>query len=337
MNLFISSSNYKNTPIPMVIGLICFIAVNLVVMFLPDSTYKLQFNGAINDAVNHSGDIDVVLFEDSRGTMFHHTFFDQPTLSLASDNNTVIFSKLLYDKMDHFINWAPEVIIIVLGANNYSKNSIFTIRDFAIRRLASLSDLIEFASFRDGTSYTIDGLFSKIIPVYGRRMEIRSPSLIKNLIVNTDKITTLQGMYKMQPNILNQDIKRNEIEDINYKLIYRRSIYANYELSLCHTGILESLIYRGKMNGSSVVLVQLPIEQDIMDIQKELVGDIFDDYLDKLEKDKEIIRLDMRNDIRFEMVDVNHLSFKGAHQFCNIILNPLIDSLMYMQNDKIVN
>ena len=74
-----------------------------------------------------------------------------------------------------------------------------------------------------------------------------------------------------------------------------------------------------------------------MDIQKELVGDIFDDYLDKLEKDKEIIRLDMRNDIRFEMVDVNHLSFKGAHQFCNIILNPLIDSLMYMQNDKIVN
>jgi len=328
MSLFTSSSNVNRTSIPFLLGVITFVLINVCVEWLPYGVYKKMFDSSLYKTKEVGESAEVLLFGDSRATRLNHAFFDRNTLSCACANNTIIYSDLLYDQIIETTDCRPKVLIITLGANNYGKNSIFTKRDFAIRRLASFSDLIKFRSYKDGFGYTVDGLFAKFAPIYGRRLEIRSPTLIKSLLTQRSESKALPGMELLNPGVLKLKNERDHVGDVNYRLIYERSIYANYKLSWLHVGILELLIDKAIINNTFVVLVQLPIEQDILDLQNKLVRNEFDEVLDNLAQKGNVIRLDMRTAKKYEMTDNNHMSYKGSQQFVSDNLNPLIESLI---------
>ena len=103
-------------------------------------------------------------------------------------------------------------------------------------------------------------------------------------------------------------VERDPIVDRNYLMIYQRSVLASYSLSRLHLDLLEQLIDDAHSYGAQVVLAQLPVEPSMRAVQRELVGEVFDAYLEDLQERKSVVLLDSRDDVRFEFQDLNHLS-----------------------------
>ena len=332
MNLFISSSKYRQTGVPCCLGIVLLIAINLGVACLPEGVYRRQFEASILISRLVGEQASVILFGDSRATRFKREFFRENTLSFASPNNTVVYSKLLFDRILSDTKARPKVMIITLGANNYNKNGIFPLRDFAIRQLVSFADIRDFASYRNSYGYMIDALFAKMFPIYGRRMEIRSPSSLLYLFQLRQHPLSESDVPGHTGHTVGVETmpapERSAVFDQNYWLIYKRSVYCNYELSTLHTGMLERLIDTAIQHGMTVVTLQLPIEPKMRQLEIEMVGSIFDDYLERLRTQKSIIHLDLRDDLRFEFYDLNHLSLKGASDLTREVLNPLIEDIL---------
>lgn len=302
------------------------LVVNVCVALLPAGGYERAFQASL-ELARSAPDAQVVLFGDSRSTMLRAQFFDDRTLSFASANNTVIYSKLLFDRMLAETEVRPRVLFLMVGANNYNKNGIFTLRDFAIRRLASFSDLAGFLRFPDGLDFALDGLFARCFPVYGRRMEIRSLQQLREMLTRGWRplgTSDVPGMVKVDEATLVEAPVRSGVADQNYLMIYERSVYVNYELSRVHTGMLEALIDRGLASGARVVVVQLPVEPAIRELEREMVDHVFDDYLKDLRARKNILHLDLRGESHFEFDDLNHLSLRGGREFVKVYLNPLL-------------
>ena len=165
-------------------------------------------------------------------------------------------------------------------------------------------------------------------------MEIRSPSTLLSLFSPRKQslnMTDIPGMKPINPLELEKPPKRTAIYDHNYWLIYERSVYYNYELSYLHTGMLESLIDTGINNGATVVTVQLPIEPKMRQLERKMIGDIFDNYVKDLRARKSIVHLDLRDELRFEFLDLNHLSLRGSRDLTKEIFNPLISDILATQ------
>ena len=327
MNLFISSSRYRHTAVPIVAGLIILAAVNISVALLPYGSSMRHFKASIQVSREIGDGAKVMLFGDSRSTRFKANFFQEKTLSFPAANTTVIYAKLLFDRIIDETNARPKIVILALGANNYNKNGIFTIRAFAVRRLASLSDIRGFVSYRGGFEYMIDALFARVFPVYGRRMEIGRPAAVKRMFRSSERpvgMADASQMVPLDPDVLHQEPERSVIDDHEYWLIYERSVYPNYELSRLHIGMLEALIDTAIKHGAIVVTVQLPIEPKMRQLEQVAVGKIFDDYLVDLRLRKHIIHLDLRDDPRFEFHDLNHLTYRGSRDLVEVVFNPLI-------------
>ena len=324
MNLFTSSSKYKNTYIPLAVGVAILVIVNVAVWALPDGHYRKAFNRMLSIAREQGGRAEVVVFGDSRATMFNAAFFNAPTLSFACANNTIVYSKFLFDRMIAETGVKPKVVVLMLGANNYNANGIFTLRDFALRRLTTFGDITRIAQAPGGRPYALDAFFSKAFPVYGRRMEIRSPrqivSMVRSGAVTVGAMEPPAKEYRAP--------ERSEIEDLNYLMIYRRSVYVNYRISQFHAWVLESLIDQSEALGARVVLVQLPVEPVMRKLHDEVVGQVFDEYLADLAQRKGAVLLDLRNNLDYEFADLNHLTERGAMGLTREILNPVIDSLL---------
>ena len=99
----------------------------------------------------------ILSFGDSKATGANHTFFKKPTLSLAVPNNTIIFSKKIFDELKKNKSFKPQYVILNLGANNFNKNGIFTKRDYAIRRLLDFSELFSFLKIPSTTGELCSG------------------------------------------------------------------------------------------------------------------------------------------------------------------------------------
>lgn len=331
MNLFTSSSKYRHTPIPIGLTLLTFVMLNLAVEQLPPGRFQRHFDAAIQVSHDIGAEAKIVLFGDSRATRFHQDFFQEKILSYALEGNTVLYSKLLYSRMIAETATRPEVVILSLGANNYNKNGIFTKRDFAVRRLASLPDIRNFLIHPDGYTYAADALFARAFPIYGRRMEIRSIGVMRNMLRKRNEppnLTDIKGMipltYPLEKWQLENEPERSALADRNYLLIYERSVYVKYELSSLHTRALEDLIDLAMDHGAAVIVMQPPVEPIIRDLERKMVETVFDDYLATLKKNKPIIHLDLRDEQRFEFADLNHLSIRGSRELIQEILNPLI-------------
>ncbi len=310
--------------------LISFFLLNLFIFFLPPDYSKDIYN----DAISYSDDkpkeghfvknIKVIAFGDSKATQASTNFFNEPTLSFAAPNNTIIFSKFIFDKFRENPLFKPKYVILYIGPNNFNKNGIFPKRDFAIRRLASYTQLLEMAKIGDGLEYALDGLISKLIPIYGRRIEIRHPSnlwkLIKKKKHDNNKIP---GMFHVK-NVKKNQVKRDFKLDRNYALIYERSVYNEFALSILHTKYLENMIEDIIKLGATPIIVQLPVDKKIRMLRDKLVKNEFDEYITKIKEKYRFIYVNEVKNNSYEFLDANHLSSYGHKQFIEEKINPIL-------------
>lgn len=343
MSLFISSSRYRNRPRPVRFGLVVFIVINVIVALLPPGSVQREFEHNLARVKESGDDSRVFVFGDSRSAMLDEEYFREKTLNLSAVSNTITYSKLLLDKIYEFTEARPAIVFIMLGANNYNRNSVFTRRDYAITQVASIMDLLKLMRFDGGIEYAIDGLIGKLFPVYGRRMEIRSPRglfskfrevLGENLTVDNNNEDVLEREKPIKKIDHAEQFKmafipvvRRPTFDTNYYLTYKRSIYVDFAISRMHATLLENVIDLARSHGARVFLIQLPIERKLLDLQQVMVGEEFDIYLDELAKQNDVSRLDFRGSTKYEFIDINHLSPKGSYMLIKEVINPIISSI----------
>ena len=126
-----------------------------------------------------------------------------------------------------------------------------------------------FLKINGGFYYTIDGIISKLFPIYGRRIEIRHPRHLYNLISTRNKLEKIPGMIEMLKTVLQN--QRDANLDKNYELIYERSIYNKFELSKIHTHVLEKFLNELNNEKIKVIIVQLPVDVDMQKLKDKLV------------------------------------------------------------------
>lgn len=347
MSLFtFNSRRFRGLSGPLV-GFCIFIGINLFVATLPPGAVRKQFENDIKRISEASVQADVFVFGDSRSAVLDQNLFLKNTLNLSAVSNTIAYSWLILKKAYDNTDVRPKVVFLMLGANNYNRNGIFAKRDYALSQVAGLRDIFSLFLMSGGVEYGIDGLFGRIVPIYGRRMEIRSPRAIvakiekmrgKILEPRTeaeelqtgDKPTRLlddsQHLSGHEAQVQDEfpAVVRRAVFDENYYLTYKRSVYQQYEISRLHLQMLEEVIELARAHGASIFLIQLPIEKKMYDLQQRMVGNKFDRHLDRLAKKSKVFRLDFRKLTEFEFVDINHLSPKGSARLIQFIINPII-------------
>ncbi len=310
------------------IFILSFCVVNIAVSLLPNGPYMSMFKNSIKLSKKFRQEYEVILYGDSKGTMFNKDYFDRKILSLACENNSILFSKFLHDGIINSQKKSLKVVIIFLGPNNYNKNGIFVTRDFGLRRLAKLSDIPAIIGYDNGFDNALEIISSKLIPIYARRMEIRDFDIVKNMVSLKYENLLTQGM---RHNTKQVDLLKisaiDKSADRNYLLTYKRSVYNNFELSHLHTQFLLEIINVNSALGISTVLIQLPIKNEMLELQKSLVKQGFDELIDKIIESNDILYFDLRNQ-NYDFSDINHLSSKGAYDLTKNFINPLIEKLI---------
>jgi hypothetical protein len=299
MSLFtFNSKRFKIFSGPLV-GLYIFIGINLLVAILPPGSVRGQFEHDIKRISQAGAQADVFIFGDSRSAVLDEEVFSKHTLNLSAVSNTIAYSWLLLKQAYRDTNVRPKVIILTLGANNYNRNGIFAKRDYALSQVAGLKDIFGLFSVSGGVEYGIDGLFGRLVPIYGRRMEIRSPRAIINQTARLwekvlgsraevgdihaedkparplDDSGNVPGHEDRFQDKLSTVVRRVDFDE-NYYLTYKRSVYQQYEISRLHLQLLEEVIELSRAHDASVLLIQLPIEKKLFDLQQRMVGTKFD-------------------------------------------------------------
>lgn len=310
--------------------LFVFILINIFVYYLPKDYSRDLYEDAISYKKDKPSknyfvkDIKAVAFGDSKATQAAKNFFNVPTLSLAAPNNTIIFSKFIFDQLKSNPLFKPEFVILYIGPNNFNKNGLFTKRDYAIRQLSSFLELLRMFKMDDGFEYAIDGLISKLIPIYGRRIEIRHPlNFWKLMQKNENDISKIPGMYDIF-NVKYNKVERDHTLDKNYTLIYERSVYNNFILSKFHTNYLENMIEDIIELGAKPILVQLPIDNAMQKLRERLVQNEFDKYLLKIKKKYNFFYIDQVKSGNYQFLDINHLTAYGHKKFIEENINPIM-------------
>jgi hypothetical protein len=314
--------------------IVSFFLLNLFVYFLPEDYSGDLFRDGIsykNDKLETNyqvKDVKVVAFGDSKATLASKYYFSESTLSLAAPNNTIIFSKFIFDKLKINPLFKPKFVILYIGPNNFNQNGIFTKRDYAVRKLATFSQLFEMAKMNDGFGYAFDGFISKLIPLYGRRIEIRHPiNLWKLINKDSKKPFKMPGMQN-NGDISKHLIKRDANIDKNYSLIYERSVYNDYTSSKLHIHYLEKLISDIIDLGAKPILIELPIEKQMQSLRNKLVGNKFNKQLTKIREKYNFIYIDAVNSNKYQFLDVNHLSAYGHKKFIKDKVNPIFNKTL---------
>jgi len=320
--------------------IIVLVVINLIVGALPKGSVWRQFASDIERVERYGQAANTYIFGDSRSAVFEEQYFSQRTLNLSAVSNTIAYSWMLLREVYKRDIGKPKIVLIMLGPNNYNKHGIFTKRDYALSQVATVDQLFQLAKMPGGLDYSLDGLVGRLVPVYGRRMEIRSPravigkvrELLKEVTARktekVDSIVSAQNSEGMQQVGLSREhfpeISRSPIFDQNYLLTYKRSVYSQYVISRLHLKMLYEVIEMALEHEAMVILIQLPIEEGLLTLQKEMVGEQFDNELNQLQLLTGAQVIDLRHDKRFEFIDINHLSPLGAYCLTKEVLNPLI-------------
>ena len=343
MSLFtFNSRRLKGFSGPLV-GFCIFVGINLLVAALPPGSVREQFENDLKRISRVGAQADVFVFGDSRSAVLDERLFSKRTLNLSAVSNTIAYSWLLLKKTYGDTNVRPKVIFLMLGANNYNRNGIFAKRDYALSQVAGLKDIFSLFMVSGGVEYGTDGLFGRLVPIYGRRMEIRSPRAI---MAQAARLWEEVRSFRTEDNparplddsghVVRQEerlpdqfpaVVRRAHFDKNYYLTYKRSIYSQYELSRLHLQMLEEVIELSRAHDASVFLIQLPIEKKLFDLQQRMVGNKFDRHLARFAKQNKISRLDLRELTEFEFIDINHLSPKGSARLIKYVINSIIQNI----------
>ncbi|MCA9414042.1 MAG: hypothetical protein KC944_22705 [Candidatus Omnitrophica bacterium] len=311
MSLFTSSSKFKESAKPLALFLgVQAIACTLVLLvpwtgagWFQDLIVE-QVDGDSRDVVI-MGDSKVFPFVDGR---IDCPFFEQPAYAFAWDSSTVLYHRILYDRLIHETSLRPRVVFYSLGANNFAEEGLHVQRDYAIRFVARPKDLIGYTGMKGSLPFLADAFFSRLYPIYGRRIEITH--------------LMFRG-YKMREIDLSPP-ERDLIADQNYLLIYQRGFFSNYKVSEFHMENLKRFSEEVRASGAELILLDLPVTQEMRDLEKEFAQE-WDDRIQRFSEDNQVRYLDLRDHPEMLFRDINHLSNISAKEVSERWLQPLVD------------
>ncbi len=311
MSLFTSSSKFRESGKPLALFLAVQALASIVVVLIP-WTGAGWFQDLIVEQVE--GDSrEVILMGDSKIFPFVDgridcPFFEDPAYAFAWDSSTVLYHRILYDRLMNETDLRPKIVFYSLGANNFAENGLHIQRDYATRFVARPKDLFNYASIEGSFPYLADSFFARLYPIYGRRIEITH--------------LMFRG-YKMREIDLTPP-DRDPIADQNYLLIYQRGFFRDYKISEFHMGNLRRFVEEVRASGAEMVLVDLPVTQEMRDLERAFASE-WDERIQSFADENQVRYLDLRDHTDMSFRDINHLSNLGAKEVCERWLQPLVD------------
>jgi hypothetical protein len=313
MSLFTSSSKrIQRTPKP----LLLFLAVNLLASL---GVWLVPWKGAgyFQDLCVQTAKADpreIILMGDSKVFPFVEgtadcPFFEQPAYAFAMDSATVLYQRILFDRLVREANLKPKIVFYSTGANNFAEEGLHVQRDYAMRFLARPKDLAGYAGMPGAFPYLVDSFFARVYPVYGRRIEIT------HLMFRGYKPRTID----LSPP------ERDPVADENYLLIYKRSVLSDFRVSEFHLANLEKFAQEVRAAGSEFIVLDLPVTEEMRDLETALCPE-WDAAMAHFVERNGVRYLDLRAHHDFPFRDINHLSNLGAKQVTEKWLTPLVKS-----------
>lgn len=293
--------------------LLAFLLVNLVINFI---VLAIPWKGAdyfqdlcVEEIARSRRNI--LLMGDSKVFPFvegytNCTFFEPPAHALAMDSATVLYQRILYNRIVRETAVRPKVVIYSTGANNFNENGLHVLRDYAIRFLAGRHELADYASLPGGLPYVVDAFFSRVYPVYGRRIEI-SHLMFRDYQPRTIDLTP--------PG-------RDAVNDENYLLIYQRGVLADYRVSEFHLENLRAWSEEIRAGGGEFIVIDLPVTKEMRELEKRVCPE-WDEKIAEFSKETGARYLDLREHSDLSFRDINHLSNLGAKTVVERWLEPL--------------
>ncbi len=310
MNLFTSSSNFRESAKPLVFFLLIQAVASAVVSFIP-WTGAGWFQDQVIEQLSEDSR-EVILMGDSKVFPFVQgwvdcPFFDQPGYAFAWDSSTVLYHRILYDRLMHETKLRPQVVFYSLGANNFAEKGLHVQRDYAIRYVARSKDLLNYLSLTGCWPYLADSFFSRLYPVYGKRIEISH--------------LMFRG-YKSREIDLTPP-ERDPIADRNYLLIYQRGFFGDFRISEFHMDNLRRFVEEVRSSGAEIILVDLPVTREMRDLERASAAE-WDLRMEAFSQETRVQYLDLRDHSDLSFRDINHLSNLGAKDVCERWLQPLV-------------
>jgi hypothetical protein len=278
-------------------------------------------------AQTFGADAEWVLIGDSKTGRFSFDglapFQEPKGIVFSSDSVTPVYHYHLFRNLpEQAPNLRPKYVFIATGANNFNVNGLHCRRDIALYNMLNLDAVAELTLPHGAFVDFFEALFSRLFPIYGKRVFITH----FNISFDPDKGVDVDEMgwdAHEHPGSGAFGI-RDEMKDRRYLDIYRRSVLANFEYSQAVETALSLTVDKIREMGAEPIILLLPVTEEMIALEEELVGDKFIRPLSTLSKDKNVRLIDMRRMHQYDFEDVNHLSPQGALQVINEQLIPLM-------------
>jgi len=311
---FQQSTRVSRTAWALIAFLALNVVVNLIVILVPWTGADYFQDLCVQAAKEEPR--DVVLLGDSKVFPFVEgyvdcPFFDRPAYAFAMDSATVLYQRILYNRLISETSMRPKIVFYSTGANNFNENGLHIQRDYAMRFLATPSDLWEYRTIPGCLPYLVDSLISRLYPVYGRRIEISH--------------LMFRG-YKPRE-IDTEPPKRDPIADENYLLIYERGVLAEFQVSEFHLQNLYRWAQEIRSNGGELVVLDLPVTEPMRDLEMKVCKE-WDEKIQAFSQETGVRYLDLRKHSDFSFRDINHLSNVSAKEVVRQWLQPLVDEAL---------
>ena len=221
--------------------------------------------------------------------------------------------------------FSPKLIFVLIGANNMNANGLHALREYSLHNLLPLTDAWQLTGALGEYSLFAEVLFSRLLPVYGRRVPLTHLAVDRGQSHVCSNIRDAIAVGPVRPDA---HPGRNDIADANYFDIYRRSLYNDYESSVMVVAALDKLLTYIKELGATPVLMMAPVTPEIRELEHELIGEAFDETIDEIVQRHRVKVLDLRDEQRYEFKDVNHLSARGAWDLVTERFPSIVDEVL---------
>ncbi len=274
---------------------------------------------------------DYLILGDSKTGPFNFDglapFLDKKGLVFNADSVTPCYHLFNFRKVrEQTPEFKPKLVFICIGANNFNKHGLHCRRDTGFFDLLPLSDAAELSLPEKEYMAFAEAFLSRIFPVYRHRVQIThfNFSLNPEAAINISPEKVYWEKYTA-PDYEMEIRERDPIADRNYHDIYRRSVYNKFEYSRVTEAALAKLVEEIKSYGGEPMIVLLPVTEEMMVLENDMVGDKFISEMQAFADARQIRLLDYRDQHQYHFQDINHLSKKGAKDFAFERLQPIID------------
>lgn len=297
--------------------------------------YWLPFGGPVASRRSHEraaravgAEADFLLVGDSKVSSFSRDCLltgTQPWRGLAFTSNAV--SPVFYFDALRAIaaenpGFAPKVVFISIGSNNFNANGLHMQREYTLNNVLDLAALWDLTAAQGEWMSFITAILSRMVPVYGKRVLITH--LEFDLGRGDEACKGLDPDRWDDPRYAHwKSGGRKPIIDRQYMEITRRSILQDFVYSPIAERALVRIIEQVRGWGGVPVIVLLPVSEEMNALRTEMVGDAFDGPIRELAARLQVQILDLRS-ADYDLKDVNHLSQLGARDVARDHFVPIV-------------